>query len=107
MIKILQKQLNLKMKLTTQRKIKIVLEKKNKEFIKDNKLILKTRQRFKSERHNVFQEKINKIASTSNYVKRIQSIEIYRNICIQNKKDLVNKKEEIKYNNITKQYKNY
>ena len=93
------------MKLTTQRKIKIVLEKKNKEFIKDNKLILKTRQRFKSGRHNVFQEKINKIASTSNYVKRIQSIEIYRNTCIQNKKDLVSKKEESKCNNITKQYR--
>ena len=33
-----------------------------KQFIKNNKSILKTQQRFKSERHNVFTEKINKIA---------------------------------------------
>ena len=32
------------------------LVKNHKEFIKDNKLILKTQQRFKSERHNVFAE---------------------------------------------------
>ena len=31
-------------------------------FIKDNKLVLKTQQRFKSERHNIFTEEINKIA---------------------------------------------
>ena len=33
-----------------------------KEFIKNNKLILKTQQGFKSERHNVFTEEISKIA---------------------------------------------
>ena len=31
-------------------------------MIKNNKLILKLQQRFKSERHNVFAEEINKIA---------------------------------------------
>ena len=36
------------------------LKKDHKEFIKYNKLILKTQQRFKGERHNVFTEKINK-----------------------------------------------
>ena len=36
------------------------LEKDHKEFIKNNKLILKTQQRFKRERHNVFTEEINK-----------------------------------------------
>ena len=36
-----------------------------KEFIKNNKLILKT-QRFRSEKHNVFTEEINKIALSSN-----------------------------------------
>ena len=36
------------------------------EFIKNNKLILKTQQRFKSERHNVFTDEINKIALSSN-----------------------------------------
>ena len=32
------------------------ITKNHKEFIKNNKLILKTQQRFKSERHNVFTE---------------------------------------------------
>ena len=36
--------------------------KENKKFIKNNKSILKTQQRFKSERHNVFTKKVNKIA---------------------------------------------
>ena len=51
---------------------KIVL-KNYKEFIRNNKSILKTQQRFKSERHNVFAEEINKIAFSSNDNKRIQS----------------------------------
>ena len=46
-----------------------------KEFLKDNKVILKTQQRFKSERHNVFTEEINKIALRSNDGKRMQSID--------------------------------
>ena len=36
-------------------------EKCHKEFIINNKSILKTQQRFKSERHNVFVKEINKI----------------------------------------------
>ena len=42
-----------------------------KEFIKNNKPILKTQQRFKSERHNAFTEKINKIALSSNEDKKM------------------------------------
>ena len=45
-----------------------------KEFVKP-KLILKTQQRFKSERHNVFSEEINKIALSLNDDKRMQSID--------------------------------
>ena len=37
-------------------------KRKHKEFIRNNKLKLKTHQRFKSERPNVFTEEINKIA---------------------------------------------
>ena len=37
-------------------------EGKHKEFIRNNKLILKTQQRFKREKHNVFTEEIHKIA---------------------------------------------
>ena len=43
-----------------------------KELVKNNKLILKAQQRFKSERHNVFTEEINKIALGSNDDKRMQ-----------------------------------
>ena len=81
-----------------------------KEFIKINKSILKKQQRFKSERHNVFTEKINKIAVNSNDDKKMQSIDLeHRNKQIGSKygtsKDLVSDKEEIKCNNIIKGYK--
>ena len=36
--------------------------KKHKEFIKDNKLILKKQQRFNNDKHNGFTKEINKIA---------------------------------------------
>ena len=42
------------------------LKEDQKEFVKNKELILKTEQRFKSERHNVFTEKTNKIALSPN-----------------------------------------
>ena len=42
-----------------------------KEFPKNNKLILKTQQRFRSEKRNIFTEESNKIAISSNDDKRI------------------------------------
>ena len=51
----------------SRRKISIdSLKKNNKEFIENNKSILKIQQRCKSERHSVFTEEINKIALSSN-----------------------------------------
>ena len=47
------------------------LKENHKELTKNNKLILKTQQRFRSENHNVFTEEINKIALISNDEKRI------------------------------------
>ena len=38
------------------------LEEDQKEFIKNNNIILKTQQRFRSGKHNIFTEKVNKIA---------------------------------------------
>ena len=38
------------------------LRENHNEFMKNNRLLLKTQQRFKSERHNVFTEEINKIS---------------------------------------------
>ena len=51
------------------------LKKGYKEFIKYNELILKTQQRFKSERHNILTEENNNIVASSNYDKRMQSID--------------------------------
>ena len=42
------------------------LKKNHKEFIKNNKSILKRQGRFKSERHNVFADEVYKIALSSN-----------------------------------------
>ena len=80
-------------------------KRKHKEFIKNNKLRLKTQQRFKSERHNVFTEEINKIALSSNDDKRMQSIDSIETYAYGMSKDLVSEKEEIKCNNIIKRYK--
>ena len=77
-----------------------------KEFIKNNKLVLKTQRRFKNEKHNVFTEVINKIALSSNDDKRIQSIDLVETYAYEMNKNLVYKKEEIRCNNIVKQCKN-
>ena len=79
----------------------------NQEFIKkNNKLILKTQQRFKSERQNVLIEEINKIALNSNDANRMQSVDFIETYSYGMSKDAVSEKEEIKCNNIIKQYKN-
>ena len=76
------------------------------ESIKNNKLILKTQQIFKSERYNIFTEEINKIALSSDDDKRIQSIDSIETYAYGMNKSLVCKKEKIKCNNIIKQYNN-
>ena len=43
-----------------------------KNFIKNSTLILKSQKRFKSKKHNVYTEKVNKIALSVNDDKRIQ-----------------------------------
>ena len=89
--------------------MKYIEKKKNKEdkkeFVK-NKLILKTQQIFKSERHNVFAEVINKIALSSNDDKRMQSINSLETYAYGTSKDLIRKEEKIKCKSIIKQYKN-
>ena len=44
-----------------------------KDFLLNNEIILKSQQRFKSERHNVYTEEINKIPLSSNYYKILQT----------------------------------
>ena len=53
----------------------VVLKKrKRKTILKNNKLISKSHQRFKSKKHNVFTEEFNKIVLSANSYKIIQSI---------------------------------
>ena len=78
----------------------------HKDFVKKIKLILKTQQRFKSERHNVFTVEINKISLNSNDEKRMQSTDSVEISAYGTSKDLVSEKEEIKGNNLLKQCKN-
>ena len=61
---------------------------------------MKTQQRFKSERHIVFTEEINKIVFSSNDDKRILSIYSIETYVYGTSKVLENGKEEIKCNNI-------
>ena len=79
------------------------LRENHNEFIKNNKLILKTQPRFKSEMHNVFTEEIYKTKLSSNDDKRMQSI--YSAEKNETSKDLICKKEKTRCNNIIKQCK--
>ena len=80
------------------------LRENHKEFIK-KKLMLKSQQRFRSEKHNIFTEEVNKIALSVNDDKRVQSIDSTERYAYGTRKNLVCKKEEIKCNNIIKQHK--
>ena len=82
------------------------LQKYHKEFIKNNKLILKSEQRFKSKKDNVFPEEVNKIALSTNDYKRIQLIDLIETYAYETSKELACNKEEITSKNILKQYKN-
>ena len=63
---------------------------------------MKTQQRFKSEKHNVFTEKINKIAFSSNDDKIMQAIDLIEICAYGTSKDLVGDEEEIKCSKIIK-----
>ena len=64
--------------------------------------MLKIEQIFKSNSHNVYTEKINKISLSSHYDKIMRSIDSIETYAYRTSKDLVSEKEEIKYNNIMK-----
>ena len=68
------------------------LKKDHKEFIKNNKSILKSQERFNSEKRNVFTEEINKIAFSSNDDKRMQSINSIEIYAYRMREDLVSEK---------------
>ena len=59
----------------------------------------------KKKRHNVFTKEINNIALSSNDDKRKQSLDSIETYAQKTSQGLASYKEEIKYNNIIKQYK--
>ena len=75
------------------------LQENHKELIKINKLILKPQQRFRSNKHNVFTEEVNKIALSANNDKRIQSANSIETYLYGTRENLVRIKEMIKCNN--------
>ena len=75
---------------------KINIKRNHEEFIRNNESILEREQRFKSERHNVFTEEINRIALSSNDDKRMQSIGLIEIYSYGMNRDLVSEKEEFK-----------
>ena len=62
--------------------------------------------KFKSEKHNVFTEEINKIALSSNDDKIMESVDWIKTYAYETSKDLVSEKEEIKCNDIIKRHEN-
>ena len=68
------------------------------------KEILKSRQGFESEGHNVFTEVINKIALSTNYDKRIESIGSTETYALGECKDIIHVKEKIKRYNIIQKF---
>ena len=70
------------------------LKENHKEFIKNNKLISKSQQTFRSEEHNAFTEEVKKITLSGNDDKRIQSFNLIEAYAYGTRKDLrVNKKK--------------
>ena len=66
--------------------------KNHKEFIKNNKLISKSEQRFTIDMHHVFTEEINITALSANNDKRMQTIDAIETYAYGTNKDLVNEK---------------
>ena len=82
------------------------LRKNNKEFLKSNKLILKSKQIFRIEKYDVFTEKVKKIAVSANDDDEIiQSINLIETYAYGTTKDLICKKDKIKWRNTMKKHK--
>ena len=81
------------------------LRENHKEFIKNNRLILKSQQIFRRKNHNVFTEEANKIALRANDDKRMQSIDSIETYAYETNKEITHTKQYTKCNNMIKQYK--
>ena len=67
---------------------------------------MKTQQRFKSERHDVFTEEINKIVLSANDDRWMESADLKEIYKYETKKDLVSDEEVIKCHSIKNRYIN-
>ena len=85
-------QLDNKIKYLEKNEIYIDSLKKIKKFIRNNKSILKTQQRSKSEKYNIFNKEINKIVLGLNDDKRMQSIDLIETYPCGMSKELVTEK---------------
>ena len=68
-------------------------------------MILKSQQRFRSEKHKVFAEEVNKTSLSANNDKAMQSIDSIKTYAFWTNKEIIHKKEETKWINIRKQHK--
>ena len=96
------------MKIIVKNKINYEKNETNTAFIKNNKLILETQQRLKSESHNVFTREINKIALSWNDKERTQSINSIGTYAYRKDKDLVSETKQndikmINFNDVAKE----
>ena len=74
--------------------------------MKNNKVILKSQKRFRSENHYIFTEEVNKNALSANHDKRTQSIDSIETYAYETSKEIMHKKEKMKCKNIIKQNNN-
>ena len=82
------------------------LKENHRKFVENSKSLLRKQLTFKSEKHDIFTEKINKTSLSSNDDKEISSIDAMETYEYRMSKDLIWKKEKSKPGNIIKQYKN-
>ena len=82
----------------------INLRENHEEFMKNNKLIVKSQQTFRSEYINAFNKEVHKIVLSANDDKRMQSINSIERYAYVTNNEIIHRKEDIKCNNIIKQY---
>ena len=68
-------------------------------------MILKSEQKFRRNKRNIFTESVNKIVFSANDDERIQSVDVIEIYAYGMSIDLFCKKKEIKCNNIIKKYR--
>ena len=100
-------QLENEIKQTQKNKLNVnSLQEIRKEFIKNKNRILKSQQIFRSGKHHIFTEEVNKTALSTNENQRKQSINSIKAHAYGTNEEIIHKKEETKFNNEIDQCKN-